>query len=148
LEVAGVHRIFSSFDARSRRWLRIFAIGAALLWLNGTCDKAHAQDDGSRIVTDGGGQEILESVFVPPIAHAGRIYQERWLLTPKGSDIPSLMNWIRIADPNAHTLYQCNAFRHVCELLTYNGSANVHYQPSLFKSGYTVVDHRRATPTK
>jgi hypothetical protein len=163
-----MHRIFSSLNARSHRWLRIFAIGATLLWLNGTCDTAQAQDDGSRVATDGGGQEILESVFVPPIAHApfsltlatewtrplnnggtytlvnrrpikrdsaGRIYQERWLLTPKGSEIPSRMNWIQIADPNAHTLYQCNAFQHVCELLTYSGSADIHYQPSLFKSG-------------
>ncbi|HWZ52601.1 MAG TPA: hypothetical protein VNW54_14165 [Granulicella sp.] len=129
---------------------------------------AHAQDDGSVLETDGGGQEILQSIFVPPIAHApfsltlatewtrplnnggtytlvnrrpikrdgaGRIYQERWLLTPKGSDIPSRLSWIQIVDPNAHTLYQCNAFQHVCELLTYSGSADVHYQPSLFKSG-------------
>ncbi len=66
---------------------------------------------------------------------AGRIYQERRLLTPKGGEIPSRMSWIQIADPNTHTLYQCNAFQHVCELLTYSGSADVHYQPSLFKSG-------------
>lgn len=145
--------------------LLLLAVFAALVPLGGM---ARAQDDGSTVVTDGGGQEILESIFVPPIAHApfsltlatewtrplnnggtytlvnrrpikrdgaGRIYQERWLLTPKGSGIPSRMNVIQIADPNAHTLYQCNAFQHVCELLTYSGSANVRYQPSLFKSG-------------
>lgn len=163
-----MHRIFSSLGARCPRWLGIFAIGAALLWLQGTCATAQAKDDSSTVVTDGGGQEILESIFVPPVAHApfslmlatewtrplnnggtytlvnrrpikrdsaGRIYQERWLLAPKGSGISSRMSWIQIADPNTHTLYQCSAVQHVCELLTYSGSADAHYQPSFFKSG-------------
>jgi len=35
----------------------------------------------------------------------GRIYQERWLMSPKGSNIPSRMSWIQIADPcGAHAL--------------------------------------------
>ena len=38
----------------------------------------------------------------------GRIYEERWLLSPKGSNIPSQMSWIQIGDPVTHTLYQCN----------------------------------------
>jgi hypothetical protein len=127
-----------------------------------------AQDDGGVVEPDGGGHEILESIFVPLLTHApfsltlstewsrplnnggtftvvnirpikrdgsGRIYQERWLLSPKGSNIPSRMSWIQIADPVAHTLYQCNARQHICELLTMKDVPNVHYQPSLFKSG-------------
>ncbi len=65
----------------------------------------------------------------------GRIYEERWLLAPKGSNAPSRMNWIQIGDPIAHTLYQCNVFKHVCELLTLKDTARIHYQPSLFQSG-------------
>ena len=46
----------------------------------------------------------------------GRIYEERWLLVPKGSGIKSEMNWIQIADAKEHTLYNCSPQRHVCEL--------------------------------
>ena len=38
----------------------------------------------------------------------GRIYEERWLLVPKGSGIKSYMNWIQIADAKQHTLYNCS----------------------------------------
>ena len=41
---------------------------------------------------------------------AGRIYEERWLLVPKGSDIKSSMNFIQIADPVNRTLYTCSIF--------------------------------------
>ena len=37
----------------------------------------------------------------------GRIYEERWLLAPKGSEDQSRMNVIQLADPHAHTLYNC-----------------------------------------
>lgn len=37
----------------------------------------------------------------------GRIYEERWLLVPKDTEIRSQMNVIQIADPNNHTLYNC-----------------------------------------
>lgn len=37
----------------------------------------------------------------------GRIYQERWFLVPKNGKIESQMTTIQIADPNAHTLYNC-----------------------------------------
>jgi hypothetical protein len=130
---------------------------------------AAAQDDrGIDVEQDGGGQEVLQSIFIPPIAHApfslilatewarpindggtftivntrpikrdseGRIYQERWLLAPKGSDIPSTMSWIQIADPVAHTLLECSVRQHLCELEDWNGSRNVRYEPSRFQSG-------------
>ena len=47
---------------------------------------------------------------------AGRIYEERWLLVPKGSDVKSSKNFIQIADPNNHTLYTCNTFKKICDL--------------------------------
>ncbi len=129
----------------------------------------HAQEDGGiSVETDGGGQEILESIFVPylpnapfsltlatewsrPIANGGsfivvnsrpikrdrigRIYQERWLLSPKGSTHPSRMSWIQIADPIAHTLYECNARTKICDLVVLTDRTNLRTQPSLFTSG-------------
>lgn len=65
---------------------------------------------------------------------AGRIYQERWLLVPKGSDIPSRMTLIQIDDPVAHTFYQCYVQPKVCEVQTaFAGLA--HYDPEKDKSG-------------
>jgi len=48
----------------------------------------------------------------------GRIYEERWLLAPKGSEDQSQMNVIQIADPVAHTLYNCFTLQkpHRCAL--------------------------------
>jgi len=142
-----------------------FAIAIALT-TEGRVVCAQTQDDGG-VGFDGGGQEVLESIFVPYIAHApfsltlaaewsrplsnggtftvinsrpikrdgaGRIYQERWLMSPKGSNIPSRMSWIQIADPVAHTLYQCNARQKVCELVTLGDSVTARFDPARFKT--------------
>lgn len=50
----------------------------------------------------------------------GRIYEERWVLVPKGSGIKSSMNWIQIADAKQHTLYNCSPQKHTCDLLVYD----------------------------
>lgn len=49
----------------------------------------------------------------------GRLYEERWGLVPKDSDFRSKMQWIQIADAQAHTLYNCNMLQHACLLLRY-----------------------------
>lgn len=146
------------------RWLCLFAAGV-LLATSGRM--VQAQDD-SMPPTDGGGEEILQSVFVPFIPNApfsltlatewmrpinnggtftvvnsrpikrdgvGRLYMERWLLSPKGSGIPSKMSWIQIADPVTHTLCQCNAQKKVCELLNLLDRTDLRFQPSQIKSG-------------
>ncbi len=65
---------------------------------------------------------------------AGRIYQERWLLTPKGTDIRSQMTTIQIDDPVAHKFYNCFVRQKVCELQTaFMGLA--HYDPNRLQSG-------------
>ncbi len=65
---------------------------------------------------------------------AGRIYQERWLLTPKGSGISSQMTTIQVDDPIAHVFYQCRVYQKVCELYpSFLGLA--HYDPTRVKSG-------------
>src|SRR5205085_6543000 len=125
-------------------------------------------DGGAVVPYDGGGREVLQSIFIPFMPHApftlklqtewsrpmpnggsfttvnsrpikrdsaGRIYQERWLLTPKGSNIPSRMSWIQIADPIAHTLYQCSPSQKVCELFALAGPTTARFDPDRFKSG-------------
>ena len=128
---------------------------------------AQSPDEGG-VSYDGGGEEVLQSIFVPFIAHApfsltltaewsrpmnnggtfttansrpikrdsvGRIYQERWLMSPKGSKIPSQMSWIQIADPVTHTIYQCSARQKICELDTMRDSVTLRFDPSRIKSG-------------
>lgn len=65
---------------------------------------------------------------------AGRIYQERWLLTPKGSDIRSQMTTIQIDDPIAHKFYNCFVQQKVCEVQT-SVMGVAHYDPNRLKSG-------------
>ena len=67
----------------------------------------------------------------------GRIYEERWLLAPKGSEDQSRMNVIQIADPNAHTLYNCFTLQtpHRCVLETFAEAAVKSYKPAVFQSG-------------
>ena len=71
-----------------------------------------------------------------PIKHdsAGRIYQERWLLAPKGSKIPSRMSWIQIEDPVAHTYLECNPHSRKCELHALHFAIRL-YDPSRFRTG-------------
>jgi len=65
---------------------------------------------------------------------AGRIYQERWLLTPKGSNIPSQMTTIQIDDPIDQKFYNCFVRQKVCELsLSVMGLQ--HYDPARDQSG-------------
>jgi hypothetical protein len=67
----------------------------------------------------------------------GRIYEERWLLAPKGSEDKSRMNVIQIADPNAHTLYNCFTLQtpHRCVLQTFAEAAVKSYKPAVIQSG-------------
>ncbi len=60
---------------------------------------------------------------------AGRIYQERWTLIPKGNnEIKSVMTTIQIGDPPNGIWLQCNVFRRVCELQTWRVPALIRYQ--------------------
>jgi len=72
----------------------------------------------------------------------GRIYEERWLLAPKGSEDQSRMNVIQIADPVAHTLYNCFTLRtpHRCELDKYAELPLTSYRPPVLASGRLAND--------
>jgi hypothetical protein len=66
---------------------------------------------------------------------AGRIYQERWVLVPKGGKIESTMNWIQIADPEQHFYYNCRVENKTCTKLPYGDSTTTVYKPLIGSSG-------------
>lgn len=66
---------------------------------------------------------------------AGRIYQERWLLVPKGGSLKSTMNWIQIADPEKHVYFNCHVEDKVCTERSYGGLASAAYKPVIGSSG-------------
>lgn len=61
----------------------------------------------------------------------GRIYEERWLLVPKDSQIKSQRNVIQIADPDTHRLYNCFLMGgpHRCILQRYGEPLMTSYTP-------------------
>lgn len=59
----------------------------------------------------------------------GRIYQERWILVPKGGDVKSTMNVFQITDPVEHTWLNCSTRSHICELLPYRLTLQTKYLP-------------------
>lgn len=67
----------------------------------------------------------------------GRIYEERWLLMPVGSEDKSRMNVIQIADPAAHTLYNCFTLQtpHRCTLDTFAELPMTEYKPTPWPAG-------------
>jgi hypothetical protein len=81
---------------------------------------------------------------------AGRVYEERWLLVPKGSDVKSAMNFIQIADPNNHTLYTCSTFKKICDLThqTKDGSHTVENLGMKTLQGVDTVGTRQTTTIK
>lgn len=94
----------------------------------------------SRPMSNGGTYTVVNS---RPIKRdtEGRIYEERWLLAPKGTRIQSRMSWIQIADPVAHTLLQCNARDRVCELEDWRFGAQPPAKPENAKSGSLASGH-------
>lgn len=68
---------------------------------------------------------------------SGRIYEERWLLVPRNGDAQSRMNVIQVADPNAHTLYNCFTLQtpHRCVLETFRETPQMAYKPMVGTTG-------------
>ncbi len=66
---------------------------------------------------------------------AGRVYQERWLLAPKGGKVPSRMSFIQIADPVKHTGVTCDVRSHKCMVGYYRETSEMTYKPSPETSG-------------
>ncbi len=65
----------------------------------------------------------------------GRIYQERWILVPKGGKLKSSMDVFQITDPEQHTWYNCITANKVCDLYKYSRTTTENYQPAILPSG-------------
>ena len=65
----------------------------------------------------------------------GRIYQERWLLVPKGGSLKSRMDVFQITDPEQHTWFNCYPANKLCELLPYHLTTQQKFQPAIGASG-------------
>jgi hypothetical protein len=65
----------------------------------------------------------------------GRIYQERWILVPKGGKIKSHMDVFQITDPEQHTWYNCITATKVCDLYPYRLTTQDKFQPAIGASG-------------
>jgi hypothetical protein len=65
----------------------------------------------------------------------GRIYQERWILVPKGSKIKSWMDIFQITDPEQHTWYNCATATKECKLFRYDLTTRDNFQPPTSVSG-------------
>jgi hypothetical protein len=66
---------------------------------------------------------------------AGRIYQERWILVPKGSAIKSHMDVFQITDPDRHTWYNCITETKVCDLYLYRLETTDSFLPAISTTG-------------
>jgi len=67
----------------------------------------------------------------------GRIYEQRVMLAPRGSESDSNLYLIQIADPNAHTLYNCYLKQtpHRCYLQNYSETPEMVYKPAIGTTG-------------
>lgn len=65
----------------------------------------------------------------------GRIYQERWILVPKGSKIKSWMDIFQITDPEQHTWYNCKTATRECNLFRYDLTTQDKFEPPIGASG-------------
>jgi len=84
----------------------------------------------TRPIGDGGTWTVVNKRRVARDSK-GRIYEERWLLVPKNGSVKSQNNVIQIADPNAHTLYNCFMLQkpHRCILEAFIEPAQTRYKP-------------------
>ena len=92
--------------------------------------------DWARPIPGGGTYTLVNARHVARDSR-GRIYEERWLLVPKGGDIESRRNVIQIADPAAHTLYNCFPLQepHRCYKLAFDEPAIAVFKPAAIVPG-------------
>lgn len=70
----------------------------------------------------------------------GRIYQERWILVPKGGTIKSYMDVFQITDPEQHTWYNCLTAEKVCNLYPYHLTTQDKFEPAIFGTSGPLPD--------
>ena len=84
---------------------------------------------------NGGGSYTLANRRHIARDSAGRIYEERWMLVPKGGKFQSTMNYIQIGDPEKHIYFNCRVENKECTRLPYSGSTAIDYKPFIGTSG-------------
>jgi hypothetical protein len=90
-----------------------------------------------RPIPTGGAITLVNKRSIARDSH-GRFLQERWLLVPAGQDGDSRKNLIQIADPEAHTLYNCYVLfepRHQCVLESFAHDAVTSFRPTTAVTG-------------
>jgi hypothetical protein len=60
----------------------------------------------------------------------GRVFQERRMIVPVGSPMPSQLTQTEIRNPNTGTIALCDPDRHVCELRIYRAPVTATLQPT------------------
>jgi hypothetical protein len=65
----------------------------------------------------------------------GRIYQERWILVPKGGKMKSWMDIFQITDPEQHTWLNCITATKECHLMAYDLKTTDNFQPPIGTTG-------------
>ena len=75
---------------------------------------------------------------------AGRIYQERWYLAPKGQN--SVMLSTEHSNPAKHVLYNCEIYEKTCYLEDYAESPSIAYSPAAAYIG--ALPDNRGTRTR
>ncbi len=90
--------------------------------------------DWSRPLANGGTVTLANQRHIARDSR-GRLYQERWILVPKGGPIKSTMNLVQIGDPDKHTLYNCFVANRTCELIAYDSVSTANYEPHIGVSG-------------
>jgi hypothetical protein len=88
----------------------------------------------SRVMANGGSFTLANERRIVRDSK-GRIYQERWILVPKGSKVKSFMDIFQITDPEKHTWYNCRTADKVCELLLYGLETTDSFVPATAPSG-------------
>ena len=81
---------------------------------------------------DGGTMTLVNKRRIARDA-AGRIYQERWALEPKGDTrIQPVLTMIQISDPQAHTRHDCFMLenKNTCELVNFERLTSTIYKPN------------------
>ena len=97
---------------------------------------AIAHMEWTRPMAEGGSSALVNQRRVARDSR-GRIYEQRWLLVPRGSEDQSRMNVIQIADPVAHTLYNCFTLKtpQRCVLDKFAEPALTSYTPPVLANG-------------
>ena len=94
----------------------------------------------SRPLANGGSFTLANERRIARDAN-GRIYQERWILVPKGGKVKSEMNVRQVSSPADHTTRNCYTAPKACEVIGFRLSSDAVYRPPTGTTG-ALPDNR------